>query len=316
VEVGAVVARIDAGATPLLDARTRAETQASIESARAALGAARAEEQRSEAALAQARRELERTRTLTAGGVLPTQVLDAREADVRLAEEAARAAAFSVTGAGAELRRAEARLAGASTAPRGGVVSVTAPARGVILRRLHESEAVVLVGAPLVEIGDLANMEIVSDLLSTDAVRVKIGARATIEQWGSDTALAAVVRRVEPSGFTKISALGVEEQRVNVILDLADSPGEGAVLGDGYRVEVRIVEWEAADVVKLPTAAMFRDGDQWAVYVVRDGRARLTPVEIGRQTGREAEVLGGVAEGTAVIVHPPAAVADGVRISQ
>jgi HlyD family secretion protein len=314
VERGDIVARLDAGATPLLDARSREEARAAIEAARAAVGRARAEEDRARAALAQAERELDRARRLTDGGALPAQDRDARQADVSLASEAVNAATFAVSAAGAELARAQARAA--DTPPgRNRVVVATAPASGVILRRLRESESVVAAGEPLVEIGEPGDLEIVSDLLSTDAARVRPGARAMVDQWGSDTGLAAVVRRIEPSGFTKVSALGVEEQRVNVILDLMDAPGEDAVLGDAYRVEVRIVVSEAADVLKVPTAALFRHQEQWAVYAMRDGRAYLTPVEIGRQTAREAEVLQGIPEQTRVIVHPADALTDGARVT-
>jgi HlyD family secretion protein len=313
---GDVVARLDAGFTPLLDARSREDARAAIEAARASVGRARAEEDRARAALAQADRELERARRLTDGGALPAQHRDAREADVLQAREALKGAAFAVGSAVAELARAEAR-AGNPSAGRTGIVTARAPVDGVVLRRLRESESVVPAGEPLVEIGEPGELEIVSDLLSTDAARVRPGARAMVDQWGSGTSLAAIVRRIEPSGFTKVSALGVEEQRVNVILDLLDAGHEDAVLGDAYRVEVRIVLSEAADVLKVPTAALFRHGqDQWAVYAVREGRAFITPVEIGRQTGREAEVLQGLAERTRVIVHPADALTDGARVTE
>jgi HlyD family secretion protein len=188
---------------------------------------------------------------------------------------------------------------------------------GVILRRLRESESVVPAGEPLVEIGDPARLEIVVDLLSSDATRIREGSRATVQQQtGADTSLDATVRRIEPAGFTKVSALGVEEQRVNVILDLADQGGEDTVLGDAYRVDVRIVVWETADVLKVPMSALFRAGDKWAVYEVRDGFAHQTLVDLGQQTGREAEVLAGLAEGARVIVHPGDAVREGTRVKE
>ena len=154
------------------------------------------------------------------------------------------------------------------------MVTVTAPVDGVVLKRLRESETFVPAGEPLVEIGDPGQLEIVADLLSTDAVRVKAGARAIVEQWGGETPLEARVRRIEPAGFMKISALGVEEQRVNVVLDFVEpSPAARAALGDGYRVEVRVVMWESPSVLKVPTSALFRHGEQWAVYVM-DAAAR------------------------------------------
>ena len=314
VERGDIVARVDAGAAPLLDVRTRSEAEAAVDAARAAVGAARAERERASASLAHAEQELERAHRMTAAGALAAQDRDARQAEERMARETLAITSYALDAAAAELLRAEARLVPRAAANRP-VVAVRAPAAGVILRRLHESEAVVPVGAPLVEIGEPARLEIVSDLLSTDATRIRVGARAVVDQGSYAEALAAVVRRIEPSGFTKVSALGVEEQRVNVILDLVEAGDEDPVLGDAYRVDVRIVVWEAADVVQVPTAALFRHGAGWAVYEIRDRRARLTPVEIGRQTGRDAEVAAGLSEGATVVVHPPDSLADRARVT-
>jgi len=311
---GDVVARLQPESPPLLDARMRAEALAAVDSTQASLGHARAEEQRARAALAQTQRDLARTRRLTTAGVTTTQDLEAREADALVAQEAVNAAAFAVRAASAEVERAQARVGTSVSTPGGGAVVVKSPADGVVLQRLRESESVVPAGEPLIEIGDPAQIEIVTDLLSTDAVRVKPGARAMIEQWGGETALAATVRRIEPAGFTKVSALGVEEQRVNVVLDFADGDEDSPVLGDAYRVETRIVLWEAPSVVKVPTNALFRDNTQWAVYAVSGGRARRTIVGIGHQTAQEAEVLEGLTEGAMVIVHPGDLVHDGTRV--
>jgi HlyD family secretion protein len=313
---GEVIARVQPESPALLDARTRAEAVAALESAEASLGHARAEEQRARAALSHAQHELTRTRQLTAAGATATQDLDAREAEAKLADETANAAAFAVRVASAEVTRARARVMTSVSGTAGGTVLVKAPVDGVVLQRLRESESVVPAGEPLVEIGDPSRLEIVTDLLSTDAVRVRPGARATIEQWGGDSALVATVQRIEPSGFTKVSALGVEEQRVNVVLEFVDVGEDCAPLADGYRVEARIVLWEAPDVLKVPTNALVRDGARWAVYVASDGRARRTIVELGRQTGREAEVTSGLSEGTVVIVHPGDLIRDGARIAR
>jgi HlyD family secretion protein len=315
VKRGDIVARVQAEPPSLLDARTRAEAQAAIDSAGAWLDRARAEEGRARAALAQAERELARSRTLAAAGALPAQEADTREADARLASETVNAAASAVRVAAADLERVGARLMAPSPRAAAGIVAVTAPVDGVVLRRLRESESVVPAGEPLLDLGDPRQLEIVADLLSTDAVQVRVGARATIEQWGEDLTLDATVRRIEPSGFTKISALGVEEQRVNVILEPSD-PAACAALGDAYRVDVRIVIWEAPSVLKVPTSALFREGEQWAVYAVRDGRARRTLVEIGRQTGREAEVQSGLQEGAQVVVYPGDLIRDGARVRE
>ena len=170
-------------------------------------------------------------------------------------------------------------------------------------------------GDPLLEVGDPRQLEIVVDLLSVDAVRVQPGARVLVEQWGGDRTLDARVRRVEPSGFTKISALGVEEQRVNVILSFTDPADAWKALGDGYRVEARIVTWEAADVLKVPTGALVRAGQQWAVYTVQDGRAHEAAVTLGHQNGQEAEITGGIDAGATVIMHPGDTIAEGVRVA-
>ncbi len=314
VKRGQTVASVRAEVPPLLDERARAEAQAAVDSARAALGRARAEEERTRATLAQQQRELTRVRELAQNRVVSSQELDAREADATIAAESVKAAVFAVEAATSELRRAQARLTPTSNDPAGRVVAVRAPAGGVVLKRTHESETIVPAGEPLLEIGDPQRLEIVSDLLSTDAVRVKVGARVIVEQWGGDTQIAARVRRVEPAGFTKISALGVEEQRVNVVLDFTDPAAARVALGDAYRVDVRIVVWEASDVVKVPTSALFREGTKWAVYRIEEGRARRTIVELGHQTGVEAEVRAGLDAGARVVIHPGDALADGARV--
>jgi HlyD family secretion protein len=317
VKRGQVVARVRAEAPPLLDARTRTEAEAVVESARAALGRARAEEQRARATLEQARRDFARVESLVEDRVIAKQEFEAQASNVHVARETANAAEFAVRAATSELQRAEARLAPARPEPPGRVVSVTAPIDGVVLKRVRESETFVPTGDPLIEIGDQGQLEIVADLLSTDAVRVKAGARAFVEQWGGDTPLKARVRRIEPAGFMKISALGVEEQRVNVVLDFVDpSPAARAALGDGYRVEVRVVIWESSSVLRVPTSALFRHGEKWAVYVLEAGRARRTVIELGRQTGQSAEVSAGLAEGTRVILHPGDTLVDGARVRE
>jgi HlyD family secretion protein len=316
VKRGMVVARIQPEQSPLLDARSRAEAEAAVDSARAALGRARAEEQRARAALDQAQRQLSREQELKANDLTTAREVESRAADVRAAEEAVNADVFAVRAAGSELARAEARLAPAPPAESGRVVTVASPVDGLVLKRVRESETVVPAGEPLIEIGNPQQLEIVADLLSTDAVRVKPGARALIDQWGGNKTLEGRVKRVEPSGFTKISALGVEEQRVNVILDFADPVQAWAALGDGYRVEVRIVEWESPSVLKVPTSTLFRSGDKWATYQVDGGRAHITPVEIGRQTGQEAEVLSGLSESSRLVVHPADALVDGARVTE
>ena len=243
-----------------------------------------------------------------------------------------------------DLAAAEARLMHGSPGGAGRPVEVTAPIDGVVLRRLRESESVVPAGEPLLEMADPAQLEIVSDLLSSDAVRVDPGDPVRIEQWGGDAVLDGRVRRVEPYGFTKISALGVEEQRVNVIVDFADPRAAWDQLGDGYRVELAIIIWQQDDVVQVPTSALFRRpereaaidsgvspmdgggtssarsadpaGEPWAVYLVTDGQATRRDVTIGRKTGLHAQVLAGLEPGDEVIVHPSDAVSEGAKVAE
>ncbi len=297
----------------LLDARAAAEARAGAGAAVASVGRARAERERAQAALALARSDLERTRALAGQRIVSSEALEEKETAFRAAEEALRAAEFGVTTAEHEREMAEAHAAPPSAAG-GRAIPIRSPIDGVVLKRLRESESVLGAGEPLLELGDPRELEIVSDLLSTDAVKVRPGNPVLIEQWGGDRTLRGKVRRVEPSGFMKVSALGVEEQRVNVIVDLEDPLEAWKALGDGYRVEVRIVIWEAPDVVKVPTTSLFRRGEEWAVFVVEGGRARLRPVTIGRRNGLEAEVTSGVAAGARVIVHPSDRVQDGVRV--
>jgi HlyD family secretion protein len=232
---------------------------------------------------------------------------------VRTAEEAARAAEFTVTRTQSELEAARARLAPPSSSR--AVVDVVAPVDGVVLKRLRESETVVPAGDPILEIGDPAKLEIVADFLSTDAVRIMPGASVLIEQWGGGQPLNARVRRIEPAGFLKVSALGVEEQRVNVIADFVDPPAAVRALGDGYRVEVRVIVWQEDAVLKAPVGALFRRGDDWAAFVVEQGTARLQPVKLGERNEVEGQILDGLSAGQSLVLHPPDTLKAGSRIT-
>ena len=304
---------LPADAVPL-DARSRAEARAAAAAARSTLGSALAERQRAEAALALARSDRERHHELFRQQIVSRQALEARETEARAAEEALRAADFAATTARHQLERAEARLMPATSAVAGRPLAIRSPIDGVVLKRLRESEAVVPAGEPLLELGDPRRLEIVSDLLSTDAVKVKAGAKVLLEQWGGDHVIEARVRRVEPSGFMKVSALGVEEQRVNVVMDFEDPLGAWSALGDAYRVEVRIVVWEKDSVLRLPTSSLFRRGEDWAVFAVGGGRARLRTVEVGWRNGSHAELVSGLPEGATVVLHPSDALEDGSRV--
>lgn len=314
VSKGAVVARLVPADAPLLDPRTRAELAAGVEAARASLVQAQAERERAAATLANARDLLRRRENLIEAGAISREDLESARTSVQTADSAVRAATAVVDQAGHQLELARARLLAGGTGG-GRAVDLRAPVSGVVLKRHHESEAVVPPGEPLVEIGDPARIEVVSDLLSTDAVRVSPGQPVHIVQWGGGHALDATVRRVEPSGFMKVSALGVEEQRVNVIIDFADPATAGRALGDGYRVEVQIVTWQGQDVMTAPVGSLFRAGDGWATFVVVDNQARRRTVELGHRNDEFGEIVTGLQPGDTVVLHPPDTLTDGARVT-
>ena len=307
-----VLARIVPAEAPLIDTRTRAELEAAVEAARAAVGQARAERERAATTLTRARSTLRRQQELMKAGAIASDDLEAAETAVATSEEAGRAAEFTVTRAEYELQLARARLQ-APAAP-GRAIEVTSPIDGVVLRRHRESESVVPVGEPLLDLGSPERLEIVADLLSTDAVRIDEGAEVLIEQWGGGQTLHGRVRRVEPSGFMKVSALGVEEQRVKVRIDLSH-PETAARLGDGYRVEVRVVLWQADDVLRVPVGSLFRQGEGWTVFVVEDGTARLQAVELGQRNAQFGQILSGLDAGATVVMHPPDTLTDGSPVT-
>ena len=310
-----VIASVQPASPPLLDARTRAEAAARVSAAESALEEARAARDRTRTERDLALSDLERQRELDEGGLVSEERLETAETTARAREDALRAAESAVHTAESQLQAARAVLLDPDgRREQGPPVVVQAPVTGVVLRRIRESEAIVPAGESLVEIGDPGNLEIVSDLLSTDAVRIREGLRVLIEGWGGDETLRGVVRRVEPSGFTKISALGVEEQRVNVLIDFTDPATAWEALGDGYRVEVRVIVWEGEDVLKVETSSLFRLGDEWTVYVVEDGRATRRPVTVGHRNGFEAEILAGLEAGEQIILHPGDAVENGVAV--
>ncbi|HEU5170003.1 MAG TPA: efflux RND transporter periplasmic adaptor subunit [Gemmatimonadales bacterium] len=316
VERGTAVARLLPAVSPMLDPRSRSAAEARVAAAQAALRQAETAVRRARAAADFAGREAERQRKLFAAGATAAQTLEAAELAERMRDEERASAEFGLRVAESELRVARAALRRLDAdVPAGEQFVVPAPVDGRVLRVLQESETVVAAGAPLLEIGDAAALEIVVDVLTTDAVDIRPGALALIEGWGGGDTLRGHVHRVEPAAFTRVSSLGVEEQRVNVLIDLEDRRERWGGLGDGYRVEARIVVWEAADVLQVPAGAVFRQGDGWAVYAVEGGRARLRPVEIGRRTAAAAQVLKGVEAGEPVVVYPSDNVRDGVRVT-
>ena len=308
-----IVARLAPAAAPLLDPRTRSELDAGVAAAKAAVGQAQAERDRAATALTRARTMLGRQRELNKAGAISADDLEAADTAVRVAEEASRAAEFTLTRSQHELELARARLTGPVLGGRA-TVDVVAPVSGVILKRLRESETVVPTSDPILEIGDPSKLEIVADFLSTDAVQIRPGTPVLIEQWGGGEALNGRVRRVEPSGFMKVSALGVEEQRVNVLIDFVDPPSAIKALGDAYRVEVRVVTWQRDSVVKVPVGALFRRGEGWALFLVDQNAVKLQPVKLGQRNDTEGEILDGLSEGQTVVLHPPDTLQDAMRI--
>ena len=302
-----------------LDIRSREELQAAVGAADAAVKFAEAEVRRIEAALEFSRQELERARSLAATKTIPAKALDAAELDLATNEAALASAKAQLDVRRSEYALANARLIGPSADDeREGAaccIQIRAPAGGHVLRVLQESEAVVAAGTPLVEIGDPLDLEVVAELLSTDAVQVKPGARVRIDGWGGP-ALDGRVTRIEPEGFLKVSALGIEEQRVRTIIDFVDPPEAWSALGNDFRVIVHVSLWSSDSALLVPVAALFRQGEEWAVFASRDGRARTTLVTIGHRNQRMAEVVSGLATGDRVILHPSDRIEDGVAISE
>ncbi len=313
-----VVAEIEPTASDLLDPRSEAEAKAQLSAAISAESLARAELEKAEAELQFTRSELERARGLVQKGTISARDLEAAERAFKTSRAATSVAQATMQVRKYELERVRALLMSPTEMEsRREVcecVSITSPVDGLVLQVLRESEGYVPAGEELIEIGNPERSEIVVDLLSIDAVKVQPGQRAIIENWGGDSRLRARVRRVEPFGFTKISALGIEEQRVNVVLDIVSPRDHWVSLGHGYQVDVRIVLWEDQDVLKVPLTALFRVGEDWALFVREDGRAVRRIVEVGHRTARAAQVMSGLTSGEQVVVYPGEGIDDGVRI--
>ncbi len=313
-----IVAVMQATSPAFLDIRSREELQAAFAAADAAVGFAEHEVRRIEAALEFARSELQRAQALARKDVIAARALDKATVDVETNEHALASARAQIEVKRSERASIAARLneptseAAPPDLARG--IQLRAPVSGRVLAIPQESEAVVKAGAPLIEIGDPRDLEIVVDLLSSDAVQVEVGSSVRIEGWGGPS-IRAQVTRVDPAGFTKVSALGIEEQRVRTIVDLLDPPEAWSRLGHDFRVIAHVTLWNAEDVLTVPVASLFRRADEWAVFAVKDGRARSTVVEIGRRNNRVAEVLGGLSAGDRVILHPSDRITDGTAVS-
>ncbi len=314
-----VVAELEPTESQLLDPRTEAEAQAQLNTATSAMALAEAELEKAEAELEFAQSELERARELALKGTISERDLDAAERAF-----ATNRAGLGVAQANMQVRRYElqqirSRLMSPDELARFRemcrCVTLTSPVDGQVLRVLRDSEGFVQAGEGLVEIGNPESLEILVDLLSTDAVKVKPGLNALVENWGGDEVLRARVRRVEPFGFTKTSALGIDEQRVNIVLDIVSPRAAWQALGHGYQVDVRVVLWAEDNVVKVPLTALFRNADDWAVFVAESGRASKRIVEVGVTNASEAQILSGLTAGERIVVYPGAGLEDGVRIA-
>ena len=315
-----VLATIRPSAPQFLDERDERRAKANVKAARAALSLAEATLARTKAALDFAETELIRARKLTAKKAASKKDLDEAELNYKTAGAEMASARAAMDMRRYELETAEAALIqpneSRDTLPTVGCcVEVHAPIVGRVLKVLRESEAVVQAGEPLVELGDPTDLEIVVDLLSEDAVKIARGAEAAIENWGGPGALRGKVRTVEPYGFTKISALGVEEQRVNVVIDLTDPREKWDRLGHGYRVDAKVTIWQADDVLQVPLSALFRTGDAWTVFAVENKQAVLKKVALGQRNQRVAEITDGLKQGETVILHPSDKIEAGTAVT-
>ncbi|WP_330961232.1 efflux RND transporter periplasmic adaptor subunit [Photobacterium sp. 53610] len=316
VTTGAVLAVLQPAVSPLLDARTQLERASAMHAAEESRDAARAQVKSALARLEYARIDFKRAGKLAQKDAVSIDRQDQARQVLRAAEAGLTTAESVLLQKEAEFQQAKAALLqpGEAAAVRQSQVEIIAPADGKILRIFQESEAVVAAGTPLMETGDPDNLEIAADLLSRDAVRIQPGDHVDIDNWGGAGVLNGTVRRIEPAGTTKVSSLGIEEQRVNVLIDFSDPKDKWAALGHGFQVDVRIAVWHGDHVLRVPIAAIFRHGRDWAVFRDDDGRARLQAIQIGHLTGQYAEVLAGLSVGDQVIAYPSDRVQDGVMI--
>lgn len=317
VKRGQTMVELEPLRSDVLDPRSRAEAEASVSAAQAALDAA-LENARAVAAEAEyARQKLERLKKLFDEALVSKDQLEQAESDAKRAEANLLSTKASVNASRSELEKARAALrysAAENAVNHKRLVAISSPVDGRVLKIHHESEGVMNKGEPLVDIGDPVKLEVKVEVLSADAVNIKPGTPVLFERWGGDKPLSGKVRIVEPTAFTKISSLGVEEQRVLVIADIISLPESWQKLGDGYRVEASFIIWEGKDVLQIPASALFRKGDRWAVFVVEDNRAHQRQVEVGHHNGVTAEIVFGLSEGELVITHPDDSIKEGTRV--
>lgn len=314
VRTGQVLTELQPLPPGALDVRSRAQAEARVAQARAALRAAETNADASRAAADYASRELTRLKSLRASGAVSQAALDQADAEARRSAAMLASAQSSIEMAKYDLTSAQAVLRYAAGTGGGSErVAVRSPVSGVVLAVLHEDEGAVSAAQPLLAVGDPHSLEVTVDVLSSDAVRIHPGTRVVFTRWGGDQPLEGRVRNVEPVAFTKISSLGVEEQRVLVIIDLTSPDRQWIALGDGYRLEARFEIWESTDALRVPTSALFRSGAGWAVLAVREGRLVQQPVGIGERGDLYAQVLGGIDEGERVVTYPDDSLLPGGR---
>lgn len=309
-----IVTAIEPGIAPLLDPRAKAEAEARLQASDA--GKLKAAQTLDMARTAErfALQNWERAKKLIQAKSISDTDRDNAERDYEIRARETRAVEFALKIAEFEFAQAKAALMQIETPGTGAAVEVRSPVSGFVLRVMQESATILTPGAQILEVGDRSDIEIEAEILSRDAVAIKPGAPVTIEQWGGEKPLNGRVRLVEPAAFTKISALGVEEQRVIVLSDLVNPPPEAQTLGDRYRVEVRVAVWHGTDVLLVPAGALFREGSEWKTFVFDGGIARKKPLETGHSDGRMTEVLKGLDAGTEVLLHPPDTVNDGSAV--
>jgi HlyD family secretion protein len=312
-----VITVIEPALSPLLDPRAKAQAEARVQMASAARQQAEEALQMTKTAAQFAKTNWERVNRVESKGTVSETDRDNAERDAAMRTQEVRSSEFAAKVAAFELEQAKAALLQLqSPAKDGAVVEVRSPVSGRILKLLQESAMPVTPGTAIVEVGDPADIEVEAEILSRDAVTIKPGAPVSIEQWGGQQPLQGRVRLVEPAAFTKVSALGVEEQRVIVLSDFTDPPTAVKALGDRYRVEVKVAVWHADNVLLIPSGALFREGNFWKTFLFADGKAKRVTVEAGHSDGRMTEVLGGLKQGDVVLLHPPDTVKDGSAVKK
>lgn len=317
VQAGQVLAQLEPARSEALDPRSRAQMQAQLNGAQAAVAAAVENARAAEAQATLAQQELQRAESLRKVNFVSEQALDRARTEVSRTQALKQAAQQSINMTRYELDKVRATLANTTT-PQAGksaeVLNVRAPVAARVLKVTHESEGLVQPGQSLLEIGNPDTLEIEVEVLSTQAVQIAPGAKVLLDRWGGAATLQGAVRMIEPTGFTKISALGVEEQRVRVIVDITSPRETWRRLGDAYRVEARFVIWESQDILQIPASALFRHNQGWAAFVVANGRAVIRPLVIGQRAGLTVQVLSGIKAGEQVITHPEDKIKDGGRV--